>query len=49
MTRPPKPIVFCGSALSDLRTFQKNTQKTSRADIVLATQRLKNLIRELGP
>ena len=32
-----------------LHCFQKKTQKTSRADVVLATQRLQDLIKELAP
>lgn len=36
-------------AIFVLNCFQKKTQKTSRADVVLATQRLKDLIKELGP
>ena len=37
------------AAIFVLHCFQKKTQKTSRADVVLATQRLKDLIEELGP
>jgi phage-related protein len=37
------------AAIFVLHCFQKKTQKTSRADVVLATQRLKDLIKELGP
>lgn len=37
------------AAIFVLHCFQKKTQKTSRADIVLATQRLKDLVKELGP
>jgi phage-related protein len=36
------------AAIFVLHCFQKKTQKTSRADVVLATQRLKDLIKELG-
>jgi len=36
-------------AIFVLHCFQKKTQKTSRTDVVLATQRLKDLIKELGP
>jgi phage-related protein len=36
-------------AIFVLHCFQKKTEKTSRADVVLATQRLKDLIKELGP
>ncbi len=36
-------------AIFVLHCFQKKTQKTSRVDLVLATQRLKDLIKELGP
>jgi len=36
-------------AIFVLHCFQKKTQKTNRADVVLATQRLKDLIKELGP
>ncbi|NVZ63401.1 type II toxin-antitoxin system RelE/ParE family toxin [Pseudomonas gingeri] len=35
-------------AIFVLHCFQKKTQKTSRSDIVLATQRLKDLIKESG-
>ena len=35
-------------AIFVLHCFQKKTQKTSRADVVLATHRLKDLIKELG-
>ncbi|HUE92616.1 MAG TPA: type II toxin-antitoxin system RelE/ParE family toxin [Pseudomonas sp.] len=37
------------AAIFVLHCFQKKTQKTSRADIVLATQRLKDLVKELDP
>lgn len=37
------------AAIFVLHCFQKKTQKTSRADIVLAAQRLKDLVKELGP
>lgn len=37
------------AAIFVLHCFQKKTQKTSRADVVLATQRLKDLITELDP
>lgn len=37
------------AAIFVLHCFQKKTQRTSRADVVLATQRLKDLIKELGP
>ena len=37
------------AAIFVLHCFQKKTQKTSRADVVVATQRLKDLIKELGP
>lgn len=37
------------AAIFVLHCFQKKTQKTSREDVALATQRLKDLIKELGP
>lgn len=37
------------AAIFVLHCFQKKTQKTSREDVVLATQRLKDLIKELRP
>jgi phage-related protein len=37
------------AAIFVLHCFQKKTQKTSRADVVLATQRLQDLIKELAP
>lgn len=36
-------------AIFVLHCFQKKTQKTRREDVALATQRLKDLIKELGP
>lgn len=36
------------SAIFVLHCFQKKTQKTSREDIALATQRLKDVMKELG-
>ncbi|WP_339489251.1 type II toxin-antitoxin system RelE/ParE family toxin [Pseudomonas sp. EL_65y_Pfl2_R95] len=32
-----------------LHCFEKKSQKTSRSDLVLASQRLKDLMKELGP
>ena len=37
------------AAIFVLHCFQKKTQKTSREDVALATHRLKDLIKELGP
>lgn len=37
------------AAIFVLHCFQKKTQKNSREDVALATQRLKDLIKELGP
>lgn len=36
-------------AIFVLHCFQKKTQKTSRSDVELATKRLKDLVKELGP
>lgn len=42
-------VTKLAGAIFVLHCFQKKTQKTRRADIVLATQRLKDLITESGP
>ncbi|WP_374761350.1 type II toxin-antitoxin system RelE/ParE family toxin [Pseudomonas sp. sp1636] len=36
-------------AIFVLHCFQKKTQKTRREDVALAAQRLKDLMKELGP